>query len=69
MTFAGIALLALLVIATGLANRIPGDDQPPDPTAATAYDGKTGPPPVWVVILMVVVLVVTMLVLAWYWPE
>jgi hypothetical protein len=70
MTFAGIAILALIVLGFGLANRIPGDDQPdaadgPGPALA----GQTGPPPGWVMVLMVAVIAVMMLVLAWYWPE
>jgi hypothetical protein len=66
LTFVAIALVGVLVVVFGLANRIPGDDQPGTNGAPQA---GTGPPPWWVLPLMLLALAALMLVLAWYWPE
>jgi hypothetical protein len=66
LTFVALAIIALIVVALGMANRIPGDDEP-KPDAPS--DGTTGPPPWWVLPLMLLVIALVMLALAWYWPE
>ena len=68
MTFIGLALVAVLVVALDLTNRAAVAKQSED-EGAPASPGKTGPPPWWVMVLMVVAIAVTMVVLAWYWPE
>lgn len=68
MTFIGLALVAVVVVAMDLTNRAAVAKQSED-EGAPAAQGKTGPPPWWVMVLMVVAIAVTMVVLAWYWPE
>jgi hypothetical protein len=64
LTFVAIALIGVLVVVFGLANHIPGDDQPATTDAPRA---SAGPPPWWVLPLMLLALAALML--AWYWPE
>jgi hypothetical protein len=69
MTFVALAFLATVVIIFDVANRVPGDDQTADAANTGPQYEKTGPPPIWVMLLMVAVIALTMLALAWYWPE
>jgi hypothetical protein len=68
LTFVAIGIVMVIVVACGMANRVPGDDAPA-PDAAPARAGAAGPPPWWVLPLMLLALTLVMLALAWYWPE
>jgi hypothetical protein len=65
LTFAGIALLTILVLVLDLGNGIPVNEL----TASSAGAGKDAPAPWWVGVLMVTVFTAPMLVRAWDWPE
>ncbi|MDY3556261.1 hypothetical protein R5W24_005424 [Gemmata sp. JC717] len=66
LTFVALGLIGAVMLAFGLGNRIPGDDEP---SAATADAKPYPPPPLWVFPVTLLILVLVMLVLAWYWPE
>lgn len=69
MMFVAIGILGVVILAFGLGNRIPGDDELQ--TAITPRDPnqKMGPPPWWVFPLMLLAVTLLMLVFAWCWPE
>ena len=70
MTFAVLALIAVVVIVFDLSNRIPGDDQPAAaPTTPADPNRKMGPPPWWVFPLMLLAVILSTLLAAWIWPE
>lgn len=69
MTFAVICFIVLIVVIFDLAHRIPGDDQPAEPTSPRIPGQKMGPPPWCVFPLMLLAVAAAMLVFAHFWPE
>ena len=61
MTLTAIGFVAVLVVATGTVNSIPGDDQPTDETTRPGH----GPPRWWVAVLIFVAVVAVYLLLWW----
>jgi len=71
LTFVALAVVALLVVATGMVGPGPGasaeTEHPGSDPAAAGSDH--GPPPWWVVVLIFVGVLVHFVLLAWVWPE
>jgi hypothetical protein len=62
--FVALGFVALVVVASGMANRIPGDDQPGPAGRPWSPPGQTGPPPWWAIALMAAALIAFLLALA-----
>ena len=71
LTFVALAVVGLLVVATGMVGPGPGASAPtehPGADPAAAGSGH-GPPPWWVIVLIFVAVLVHFVLLAWVWPE
>jgi hypothetical protein len=64
LTFVSLALIALIVVATGAYRGAP-TPAGPDAPDAPGY----GPPPAWVVVLIFAAVLVHFALLVWLWPE
>jgi hypothetical protein len=67
LTFAGLGILALLVVATGMVGPGPGASEDLSEGESPDYrgDGPTGPPSWWVVLLIFVTVALSFFFLNW----
>lgn len=69
LTFVALAVLGLLVLATGAYSRVMPAGEPEEPAADPPDGSESGRPPLWVAALIFAVVLLHFAVALWLWPE